>query len=105
MEWEDRQAQNDAIQWGASAPGTGWEVTPPASLVVQDGVPQFGPWGLTAEQVAQGGTWPNDKELYAECERLRLGGRVLIEVSIEVHSSVGDLIEERDTCRCFYYLY
>jgi hypothetical protein len=26
-----------------------------------------------AEQVAQGGTWPNDEELYAERERLRLG--------------------------------
>jgi hypothetical protein len=37
-EWEDRQAQNDTIQWGTSTPGTGWEVTPPASPVVQDGI-------------------------------------------------------------------
>jgi hypothetical protein len=54
-----------------------------------------------AEQVAQGGTWSNDEELYAEREHLRLGGRVPIEVSVEVRSSVGDLIEERAACRCF----
>jgi hypothetical protein len=54
-----------------------------------------------AEQVAQGGTWPDDEELYAERECLRLGGRVPIEVSVEVHTSVGDLIEEHTTCRCF----
>jgi hypothetical protein len=104
-EWEDHQVQNNDVQRGTSNPGTGWEVTPPASPVFQDGIPRFGPWGLTAEQVAQGGTWPNDKELYAERERLRLGGQVLIEVSIEVHCSVGDLIEERVACRCFSYLY
>jgi hypothetical protein len=100
-EWEDRQAQNDTIQWGTSTPGAGWEVTPPASPVFQDGVPWFGPWGLTAEQVAQGGTWPDDEELYAKRECLRLGGRVPIKVSVEVRSSVGDLIEERTACRCF----
>jgi hypothetical protein len=54
-----------------------------------------------AEQVAQGGTWATNEEQYADCERLRLGGRVSIEVSIEVRSSVGDLIEERTACRCF----
>jgi hypothetical protein len=54
-----------------------------------------------AEQVAQGGTWPTDKELYAKRECLRLGGRFLIEVSVEVRSSIGDLVEECTTCRCF----
>jgi hypothetical protein len=58
-------------------------------------------WGLMAKQVAQGGTWPTDEELYAEHERLRLGGRVPIEVSVEVWTSVGDLVEERTACRCF----
>jgi hypothetical protein len=100
-EREDCQAQNDTIQWGTLTPGTGWEVTPPASPVFQDGIPRFRPWGLTADQVAQGGTWPNDEELYAERERLRLGGWVPIEVSVEVRSSIGDLIEERAACRCF----
>jgi hypothetical protein len=76
-------------------------VTPPTSPTFQDGVHQFGPWGLTAKQVAQGGTWPTDEELYAERECLRLGGRVLIEVSVEVQTSVGDLVEERTACRCF----
>jgi hypothetical protein len=76
-------------------------VTPPASPTFQDGVRRFGPWGLTAEQVAQGGTWPTNKELYAKRERLRLGGWVLIEVSFEVRTSVGDLVEERTACRCF----
>jgi hypothetical protein len=65
-EWEEHQAQNDAIQWGTSTPGGGWDVTPSASPVPQDGGRRFGPWGLTAKQVAQGGTWLTDEELYAE---------------------------------------
>jgi hypothetical protein len=76
-------------------------VTPPASPVFQDGVPWFGPWGLMAEQIAQGGTWPTDEELYAERERLRLGGWVPIKVSVKVCSSVGELTGEHTTCRCF----
>jgi hypothetical protein len=99
-EWEDHQAQNDAVQWGTLTPGAGWEETPPASLVFQDGIPQFGPWGLMAEQVAQGGTWPTEEELHAERERLRLGGHVPIEVSVEVYSSIGELTGERTACRC-----
>jgi hypothetical protein len=100
-EWEERQVQNDAVQWGSSDPSGGWEVTPPASPAFQDGVRRFGPWGLTAEQVAQGGTWPTEVELYAEHACLHSGGWVPIEVSVEVRSSVGDLVEERTTCRCF----
>jgi hypothetical protein len=67
----------------------------------QDSVHRFGSWGLMAEQVAQGGTWPTHEELYAERERLRLGGQLPIEVSVEVCSSIGDLVEECTTCRCF----
>jgi hypothetical protein len=100
-EWEECQAQNDTVPWGTSVPGSGWEVTPPASPAFQDGICRFRPWGLTAEQVAQGGTWPTDEELYAEHEHLRLGGQVPIEVSVEVRTSVGDLVEERTGCRCF----
>jgi hypothetical protein len=100
-EWEERQAQNNAVQWGSSTPGGGWEVTPPASPTFQDGIRRFGPWGVTAEQLAQGGTWPTEEKLYAEQECLHLGSRVLIEVFVEVCSSVGDLTEERTACRCF----
>jgi hypothetical protein len=73
-EWEEHQAQNDAIRWGSLTPGGGWEVTPPASPAFQDGVRQFGAWGITAEQLASSGTWPTEEELYAERECLRLGG-------------------------------
>jgi hypothetical protein len=38
-EWEDRQVQNDSLQWGTSTSGSNWEVTPPASPVVQDDIP------------------------------------------------------------------
>jgi hypothetical protein len=100
-EWDECQAQNDAIQWGSLTPGGGWEVTPPTSPAFQDGVRRFGPWGITAEQLASSGTWPTEEELYAEWECLCLGGRIPIEVFVEVHSSVGDLIEECTACRCF----
>jgi hypothetical protein len=58
-----------------------------------------------AEQVAQGGTWPTDEELYVEHEHLHLGNQVPIEVSVEVCSSIGELTGERTTCRCFQYSY
>jgi hypothetical protein len=77
-EWEDWQAQNDAIQWGTSTPSSSWEVTPPTSPTFQDGIPRFRPWGATAEQIAQGGTWPTDEELYTKHEHLHLGGWVPI---------------------------
>jgi hypothetical protein len=73
-------------------------VTPPASPVVQDDIPWFSLWGVTAEQIAQGGTWPSDEELYAEHECLH--GWVLIKVSIKVCTSIGDLVEGRTACRC-----
>jgi hypothetical protein len=96
-EWKDREAQNDAVQWGVGA--IGWEVTPPASPVSQVDVPRFRPWAVTSEQIAQGRTWPTEEEDLAD--RDRLAGRMQVEVSVEVHSSVGDLIEEHTACRCF----
>jgi hypothetical protein len=98
-EWKDCKAQNDAIQWGATTTGTSWEVTPPMSLVSQGDIPRFRPWGLTAKQVAQGGMWPTEEKQYADREHL--AGRVPIEVSVEVHPSVGDLAGEHTACRCF----
>jgi hypothetical protein len=96
-EWNNCEVQNDTVQWGVGA--TGWEVTPPASPVPQVDVPQFGPWAVTSEQIAQGGTWPTEEEDLADHDRL--AGRMQVEVFVKVHSSVGDLVEEHTACRCF----
>jgi hypothetical protein len=88
-EWKEREHHNDTVQWGVKA--TGWEVTPPASLVPRADAAGAGIWPVTAGQLAQASTWPTEEEYLAK--------QVQVEVSIEVHLSVGELIREHTACR------
>jgi hypothetical protein len=94
-EWKRCEAQNDIIEWGAEV--TGWEATPPASPIPRVDVAGAGLWpGVTmVEQLAQAGTWPTEEEYLAKC----LADCVQVKVSVEVHSSVGDLVEGHTACR------
>jgi hypothetical protein len=85
---------NDTVQWGAGSTMDGWEVTPPASPV-DEAWPgasldeHCGVWASSAEVVqACCDTWPGSLS--------NLGG---IEVTIEVCSSVGEIVGEHSTCR------
>lgn len=63
-EWEEREHQNEAVQWGTLE--TDWEVTPPSSPAPRVDSAAIGSWlGVTAEQLAQGGTWPTEEEYLA----------------------------------------
>jgi hypothetical protein len=84
-EWRERECHNDGIQWGTEA--NGWEVTPPVSPVPHVDSVGVGSWpGVTAEQLAQAGTWPTEEEYLDE----GLAERVQVEVS--VRGSVGPII-------------
>jgi hypothetical protein len=90
MEWEEQQKQNDSIQWGVEV--TSWEATLFASPVPRVDVAGVGIWpGVTADQLAQAGTWPMEDEYLAEW--------VQVEVCFEVHSSVGELVKGHTACR------
>jgi hypothetical protein len=91
-EWKEWECQNDAVQWGAEA--TGWEATPPASPVPRVDAAGVGIWPTTEEHLAWAGTWPSEDELLAEW--------VSVEVSVEVHTSIGELVEEHTACRLLY---
>jgi hypothetical protein len=54
--------------------------------------------GLSADQLAQAGTWPTEEELLAE----QLARHVRVEVSVEVHSNIDDLVEEYTACRLLF---
>jgi hypothetical protein len=72
----------------------GWEATPPASPIPRIDVTRAGIWLTTGEHLAQARTWPTKEEYLAE--------QVQVEMSVEVHSSVGELIREHTTCRLLY---
>jgi hypothetical protein len=85
--WKECEAQNDAVQCGAEA--TGWEATPSASPV-------------SRVDVAEAGIWPTPEELVDAWVAAWPGfppDHVAVEVSVEVHSDVGDLAEGHSACR------
>jgi hypothetical protein len=92
QEWEEREAQNNAVQWGTEV--MGWEATPLASPIPRIDAAGVGIWPTTEERLAQAGTWPTEDEYLAE--------QMQVEVSVEVHTSVGELVREHTACRLLY---
>jgi hypothetical protein len=88
-EWREQDRQNEAVQWGTEA--TGWEATHPTSPVPRVDAAGVGIWPVTEGQLAHAGTWPTEDEYLAK--------RMQVEVSVEVHSSIGELVGEHSTCR------
>jgi hypothetical protein len=91
-DWKRCEAQNDAVEWGTKV--TGWEASPPPSPVARVNVAGASIWPTTAEHLARVGTWPTQEELLNE--------RVSMEVTVEVHTSIGDLTGEHSICRSLY---
>jgi hypothetical protein len=85
-EWRAREAHNDAVaaHWEVD-PSDGWGNTPPVSPVQQG----LGDWpsqeALVDVEVAAWPHFPPDT--------------LAIEVTVEIRSSIGDLVEEHPTCR------
>jgi hypothetical protein len=94
-EWKEWEACNEATQWGAEA--TGWEATPPASPVSRVDIAGAGIWPTTEEHLARAGTWPTLDKLVDEW--------LSVEVSIEVYTSIEELIREHTTCRLLYIIF
>jgi hypothetical protein len=93
-EWKACEANNDAIQWGRSTM-EGWEATPPASSVVNEA------WlGALVDECC--GVWPSSAEVvqaHSDAWPGFLSDVRGIEVTIEVCSSIGEIIGEHSTCR------
>lgn len=87
-EWKTPEVSNNEVQWEATNAACGWEATPPASP--------------TSRINAGAGTWLSPDELVnarvAAWPSLPLD-HIEIEVTIEEHSSVGELAREYSVCR------
>jgi hypothetical protein len=94
VEWKDREAHNEAVQWGVSSTD-GWGATPSASPVEEA-------WpGMVADE--HSGNWPSVLEVvptradgWPDLSCNVEGG---VEVTVEVVTDVGKIQGEHSTCR------
>jgi hypothetical protein len=62
-------------------------------------------WDVPADDPRREAWQASDTKLFSTMHTINRGWPSVeggVEVSVEVHSNVGDLTEERTTCRCFH---